>query len=97
MALLVAGPVLAGAGIMAAVAGVATTPEQAGNVQAIIAVLLGLLGGAFFQVAQGNNVLTNLAVLTPHHWFLRGSATWPAVTARPRCCRRSVPCCCSRS
>jgi ABC-2 type transport system permease protein len=54
------------------VAGLAKTPEQAGNMQAIIAVLLGLLGGTFFQVAQGNNVLTSLAVLTPHHWFLRG-------------------------
>jgi ABC-2 type transport system permease protein len=72
VALLVAGAVLAGAGIMAAVAGVAKTPEQAGHVQAIIAVLLGLLGGAFFRVAQGNSVLTNLSVLTPHHWFLQG-------------------------
>jgi ABC-2 type transport system permease protein len=72
VALLVVGGVLAGAGIMAAVAGVAKTPEQAGNVQAIIAVLLGLLGGAFFQVAQGTSLLTRLAAITPHHWFLRG-------------------------
>jgi ABC-2 type transport system permease protein len=72
VALLVVGGVLAGAGIMAVVAGVATTPEQAGNVQAIIAVLLGLLGGAFFQVAQGTSLLTRLALITPHHWFLRG-------------------------
>jgi ABC-2 type transport system permease protein len=72
VAVLVAGAVLAGAGIMAAVAGVARTPEQAGNVQAIVAVLLGLLGGAFFRVAQGNSLLTNLAVITPHHWFLQG-------------------------
>ena len=72
VALLVSGAVLAGAGIMAAVAGVAKTPEQAGNVQAIVAVLLGLVGGAFFQVAQGNSVLTNLSVVSPHHWFLQG-------------------------
>jgi ABC-2 type transport system permease protein len=72
VAILVAGAVLAGAGIMAAVAGVAKTPEQAGNVQAIIAVLLGLVGGAFFRVAQGNSVLTNLSLITPHHWFLQG-------------------------
>jgi ABC-2 type transport system permease protein len=72
VALLILGVVLAAAGIMAVVAGVANTAEQAGNVQAIIAVILGMIGGSFFQVAQGEGFLSRLAVITPHHWFLRG-------------------------
>jgi ABC-2 type transport system permease protein len=90
VALLIVGVVLAAAGIMAVVAGVANTAEQAGNVQAIIAVLLGMIGGSFFPVAQGEGVLSRLAVITPHHWFLRGlgdlsgggvAAVFPALAA----------------
>lgn len=70
-ALIVAG-VLSGTGIMALVAAVAKTPEGAGNLGSIIAVILGMLGGTFFQVGQGDDFLSQLSFLTPHAWFLRG-------------------------
>lgn len=89
--LLIIGGVLAGVGIMALVAAVAKTPEGAGNLGSIIAVILGMLGGAFFQVGQGDDLLSRLSFLTPHGWFLRGlgdlsgGASWtaalPAVAA----------------
>lgn len=68
--------VLAGVGaataIMALVASFARTPEGAGNIQSIIAVTLGMLGGAFFPVGTDGGVLASLSLLTPHAWFLRG-------------------------
>ncbi len=68
--------VLAGVGsataIMALVASFARTPEGAGNIQSIIAVSLGMLGGAFFPVGSEGGVLASLSLLTPHAWFLRG-------------------------
>ncbi|MGH9247348.1 MAG: ABC transporter permease [Acidimicrobiales bacterium] len=70
--ILIMAGVLASVGIMAVVTGVARTAEQAGNTGAIIAVILGMLGGSFFPVAQGGGLLSQVAVVTPHFWFLRG-------------------------
>jgi ABC-2 type transport system permease protein len=64
--------VLAATSIMGVVAAVARTPEQAGNAQAVIAMVLAVLGGSFFPVTQAGGLLQRLATLTPHHWFLRG-------------------------
>jgi ABC-2 type transport system permease protein len=51
----------------------AKTPEQASNVSAIIALILGFLGGTFFPVAQSESgLLANLSLATPHAWFMRG-------------------------
>lgn len=72
VAMLVASSVLAAMGVMALVAAFAKTPEQASNWQAIVAVVLGLLGGTFFPVSQAPNVLANISLLTPHAWFMRG-------------------------
>lgn len=69
--LMVAG-VLSALGIMAVVAIVAKTPEQAANYQSIVAVALGLLGGTFFPLSQGPRVLALFSKLTPHAWFLQG-------------------------
>jgi ABC-2 type transport system permease protein len=69
--LMVAG-VLSALGIMAVVAVVAKTPEQAANWQSIIAVVLGLLGGTFFPLSQGPRLLALLSKLTPHAWFMQG-------------------------
>jgi ABC-2 type transport system permease protein len=78
-------------GIMALVATFAKTSEQAGNWQAIIAVVLGLLGGVFFPISQVSGLLSKLSLLTPQAWFMRGlgdlaggggpSAVIPAVVA----------------
>jgi ABC-2 type transport system permease protein len=70
--LLVVAGVLAALAIMALVATLARTSEQAGNWQAVIALVLGMLGGSFFPVSQAGGFLAKLSLLTPHAWFLRG-------------------------
>lgn len=74
VALLVIAGVLAAVGIMGLVASVARTPEGAGNLGSIIAVILGMLGGTFFPIGSGGGVLSLLTFLTPHAWFMRGLA-----------------------
>ncbi len=71
MLLIVCG-VTAATGITALVAAFAKTPELAGSMQSVIAVVLGLLGGAFFPIAQLGGFMRTLSLLTPHAWFLRG-------------------------
>jgi ABC-2 type transport system permease protein len=58
------------AAIMAAVGSLARSAEQASNLQSIVAVGLGLLGGVF--VPARGAVAESLALLSPHHWFLSG-------------------------
>lgn len=72
--LLVLAGVLAATGAMAVVAAIAKTAEQAGSWQAVVAIVLGALGGAFFPVAQAGRALEVLSLATPHRWFLRGLA-----------------------
>jgi ABC-2 type transport system permease protein len=69
--LMIAG-VMSALGIMALVAVIAKTPEQAANYQAIVAVGLGLLGGTFFPLSQAPRVLALFSKLAPHSWFLQG-------------------------
>jgi ABC-2 type transport system permease protein len=54
------------------VATLARTPEQAGYWQAIVALVLGLVGGSFFPVYQAGGVIEKLSLATPHSWFMRG-------------------------
>jgi ABC-2 type transport system permease protein len=72
VAALVAAGVLAATGVTGVVASFAKTPDQAGSWQALVSVLLGLLGGAFFPVSQIGGVAAALSLATPHAWFLRG-------------------------
>ncbi|MFC4113541.1 ABC transporter permease [Nonomuraea zeae] len=72
--LLVVAGVLAASGIMAMVAGVARTAEQASNVESIVAVLLGVLGGVFIPLQMVSGVFATLSFATPHRWFLQGLA-----------------------
>ncbi len=72
VALVLLAGVLAAIGVMALIATIARTAEQAGYAQAIAALTLGLLGGAFFPVARVGGVIATLSLLTPHAWFLRG-------------------------
>lgn len=69
--LIVAG-VLAATAITAAIMTLARTSEQAGAWLSIVAVVLGMLGGSFFPVAQAGGLLERLSLITPHAWFLRG-------------------------
>ena len=72
VALLVIAAVVAGLAIMALVVTLAKNAEQAGNLQSLVAVILGMLGGTFFPVALAPGVLSTLTLFTPQAWFLRG-------------------------
>ena len=72
VALLVVAAVFSAMGILAIVAATAKTPDQAGNFQAIISLVLAFMGGTFFSVAQAGGLMATLSLLTPHAWFLRG-------------------------
>jgi ABC-2 type transport system permease protein len=74
VALLVVSGVLAAIGIMGLVASIAKTPEGAESLAAIVAVVLGMLGGTFFPIASSGGVLSYVTYLTPHAWFMRGLA-----------------------
>ncbi len=66
--------VLAATGITAVVASTARTAEQAGSWQAVVAVSLGLLGGAFFPIQQSGSFLATASLITPHAWCMQGLA-----------------------
>jgi ABC-2 type transport system permease protein len=70
--LLVVSGVLAATGITSVVASLARTSEQAGSWQAVVAVTLGMLGGAFFPIQQSGSFMATVSLVTPHAWFLRG-------------------------
>ena len=72
VALLILAGVLAATAVTALIATIARNSEQAGNWQTIVALVLGMLGGAFFPVNQAGGAIEKLSLLTPHAWFLRG-------------------------
>lgn len=74
VALLVGTAVLAVVGIMTLVGGFARTPEQAGNLQSVVAVTFGMLGGTFVPIANSEGFLASLQYVTPNAWFMRGLA-----------------------
>jgi ABC-2 type transport system permease protein len=72
VALLVLSAVVAAMGITALITTLARTEEQAGGWNSIVAVTLAILGGAFFDLSQGPEILTQVSFVTPHAWFLEG-------------------------
>lgn len=74
VALLVIAGVVAATAIMAFIAAMARTVEQANTWQSIVAVVLGMLGGTFFPVSEASGLLASVSLLTPHRWFMRGLA-----------------------
>ena len=72
VALLIVSGVLAATGITAVIASLARTAEQAGSWQAVVAVTLGMLGGAFFPIQQSGSFMATASLITPHAWFIRG-------------------------
>lgn len=72
VAILIVTAVMAATGIMALVATMAKTPDQAASWQSMVALVLGMLGGAFFPVAQAGGILATLSLATPQAWFLQG-------------------------
>ena len=72
VAILVLAAVTAAMGITALITTLARTEEQAGGWNSIVAVTLAILGGAFFDLSQGPEILTQVSFITPHAWFLEG-------------------------
>ena len=62
-----------GAGVGAfALAAAARWPSVSVVAVDVNIVTLGMLGGTFFPIGQGNDVLSRLTYITPHAWFMRG-------------------------
>jgi ABC-2 type transport system permease protein len=72
VAILIASGVVAATGVMALVVTLARTYDQAQAWQSMVAIVMGMLGGTFFPVAQTGGVLETLSLATPQAWFLRG-------------------------
>jgi ABC-2 type transport system permease protein len=72
VAILIVCGVIAATAVMALVATLAKTPDQAGAWSSMVALVLAMLGGSFFSVSQAGGVLAALSLATPHAWFLRG-------------------------
>jgi ABC-2 type transport system permease protein len=64
--------VLAAVATVTLVVGLAKSPEQAGAMQAVVALVLGILGGAFFSMARAGGVAAFASRVTPHYWFNEG-------------------------
>lgn len=67
---LISAAVVAAASLVSVVAGLARSADGASNVQGVIAIVLGMLGGAFFPVATSPGPLAIASDLTPHGMFL---------------------------
>lgn len=72
--LLVVAAVISAMGIVALVASFARTSDQASSFATIVGVLLGFLGGTFFDVAQAGGLIADLRFVSPHAWFMQGLA-----------------------
>ncbi|NNC75622.1 MAG: ABC transporter permease [Acidimicrobiia bacterium] len=70
--LLIVAGVIAAMGVTALVASFARTAEQAGGYAAIVAVVLGLLGGTFFPVSQASGFFSLVSRIAPHRWLMDG-------------------------
>jgi ABC-2 type transport system permease protein len=79
--LLIVAAVVAAMGITALITTLARTEEQAGGWNAIVAVTLAILGGSFFDITQGPEILRQVSRVTPHAWFLEGVARLNAASA----------------
>jgi ABC-2 type transport system permease protein len=69
---LILAAVAAAMGISTLVSSIARTPQQAGGLNAIVALSLAAIGGVFIPVSQAPEGLAFAAQVTPHYWFLRG-------------------------
>jgi ABC-2 type transport system permease protein len=74
VALLVLGGIVAAIGIVSLIAGFARNGEQANAFGSMIGMILGFLGGTFFDVSQAGGLLASLRFLSPAGWFMQGLA-----------------------
>ncbi len=81
VAVLVIAAVIAAIGISTLVATLARTVEQAGGLNAIVALCMAAIGGVFIPLSQAPEILARLSLVTPHAWFLRAIDTLAVPTA----------------
>ena len=83
--------VIAATGISTLVATLAKTVEQAGGLNAIVALSMAAIGGVFIPLSQAPELLAPGALITPHAWFLRAIDTLavPGRRLSSRSCPRS--------
>ena len=81
VALLILGAAFAAMGVSLLVSTVARTAEQAGGLNAIVAISLSAVGGVFIPLAQAPEIMTRIAQFTPHAWFLHAIDTLVVPTA----------------
>ncbi len=74
VALLVLAAVISAMGIVALVSSYSRTAEQAATMASMAGVILGFLGGTFFDVAQAGGLIASLRFVSPHAWFMQGLA-----------------------
>jgi ABC-2 type transport system permease protein len=73
--LLIGAAVVAAMGISMVVATLAKTVNQAGSLNAIVALSMAAVGGVFIPLSQAPDVLVTVSQITPHAWFLRAIDT----------------------
>lgn len=75
VALLILAAVVAAMGISTLAATLARTVRAASGLNAIIAISLSAIGGVFIPLNQAPEIMSTIAQVTPHAWFLRGIGT----------------------
>jgi ABC-2 type transport system permease protein len=75
VAALTVAAIVAALGVSTLVVSFARSPESAAATGSAVAMTLGIVGGAFTPGAQASPLLSTLALVTPHAWFLRGLAS----------------------
>ena len=66
---------IAAGGISLLVATFAKTPQQAGGLNAAVAMSLAAIGGVFIPLSQAPAAMATISQITPHAWFLRAIDT----------------------
>jgi len=69
---LLLGVIVAAVGVSALVVSLTSNAQTAGAASSAVGITLAILGGTFSPAAQSPEIMTRIALLTPHGWFLRG-------------------------
>jgi ABC-2 type transport system permease protein len=81
VALLILGAAFSAMGFSLLISTLARTAEQAGGLNAIAALSMAAIGGVFIPLSQAPEVMTRIAQITPHAWFLHAIDTLAVPTA----------------
>ena len=81
VALLILGAAFAAMGFSLLTSTLARTDEQAGGLNAIVALSFAAIGGVFIPLSQAPEIMSRIAQITPHAWFLHAIDTLAVPTA----------------